>query len=161
MSANKVMWPSECIVKWDLLVLSISTPPLSFSFWRFLLHIKLSDMVNSDFHLSVKLPASLFSALEYLWGPVKQRCICCQRDEDVAARVERAVLSEEWGEGRRVVDEGKKRVPLSGSEIPAGLLTCQLLRLRCPAGTIMGLCVLAVLPLTDYSNAIIDVQMGS
>lgn len=58
------------------------------------------------------------------------------------------------------MEEGKKSVSPSGCQIPAGLLTCQLSQLRCPAGTITGLCVLAVLPLTDYFNAIIDVQMG-
>lgn len=55
----------------------------------------------------------------------------------------------------------EKRVPPpSGCQIPAGMLACQLSCLRRPAEMIMGLCGLAVLPLTDYCNAIIGVQMG-
>lgn len=96
---------------------------------------------------------------------VKQRCIRCQHDEGIAALTETAVPSEEGGkEGdmkwwRSAGGKGES-AHVSGCQVPAGPLTCQLSRLRCPAGTIMGLCALAALPLTNYCNAITDVQMG-
>lgn len=38
---------SECVIKTGLLALSFTTPTLTFSFWTFLLHIKLSSKLNS------------------------------------------------------------------------------------------------------------------
>lgn len=97
-------------------------------------------------------------------GPVKQRCIRCQQDEGIAALLERTSRSEEGGidgsiKWRRSAGGDGDSASASGCQIPAGMLTCQLSRLGCPAGTIMGLRVLAVLPLTDCCNAIMDVQM--
>lgn len=85
---------------------------------------------------------------------VKHRCVHygALTGEDSAER--------EVKKGRKVLSGEGESAPVSGCQIPAGMLTCQLSWLRCPAGTIVGLCVLAVLPLADYCNAIIGVQMG-
>lgn len=92
---------------------------------------------------------------------VKQRCIRCQQDEGITALTERA--KEEGDGGMKCWGSagGKgESAPVSRCQIPAGTLACQLSWLRRPAGMVMGLCVLAILPLPDYCNAIIDVQMG-
>lgn len=96
---------------------------------------------------------------------LKQRCVCRQQDVGITVLAEDSVErggregKKVWS-GRGVQEDGEESAPLSGCQIPAGMLACQLSRLRRPAEMIMGLCGLAILPLTDYCNAIIGVQMG-
>lgn len=107
-------------------------------------------------YLSLTLPMHsliVFNSGVFMMA-VKQRCNCCQQDEGIATLTESTELSEECR-------KKKERVPLwvAGRYLQARWhVSCG--GYWCPAGTIMGLCVLAVLPLADCCNSIMDVQMG-
>lgn len=157
---TSVCGPRSALLNQAFLVLSITTPTLTFSFWSFLLHIKLSAELNT-----ADAQSHCFQLRTIYEGTKAEMCLSSARCGHYCSR--RGQCGERGGRkgkkvwsGRGVQEDGEESAPLSGCQIPAGMLACQLSRLRRPAEMIMGLCGLAVLPLTDYCNAIIGVQMG-